>query len=104
MIFASYQNHLTTSFINTDKKKVKRTIQSIAAQPDDTKNNHQTLTGRELEVLRLLAEGHTSAEIKDKLFISYNTAENHRRNILTKLEARNAAHAIAIALRNGMIR
>ncbi|KAA9327270.1 LuxR family transcriptional regulator [Hymenobacter busanensis] len=45
------------------------------------------LSARERDVLRLLAWGHTAAEIADKLFISVQTAETHRRNIRQKLDA-----------------
>ena len=52
-----------------------------------------TLTGREIEVLELVAQGNTSREIGDLLFISENTVKNHIRNILDKLclHSRNAA-------------
>ncbi|MCG3164642.1 MAG: Oxygen regulatory protein NreC [Bacteroidia bacterium] len=62
------------------------------------------LTKRELEILDLVAQGYTSQEISDKIFISYDTAETHRRNIIKKLKAENVANAVAIAIRAGIIK
>lgn len=58
------------------------------------------LSRRELEVLRLVAEGHSNAEIATRLFISNKTAGNHVSNILTKLGLRSRTEAAAFALLN----
>ncbi|HXF37431.1 MAG TPA: LuxR C-terminal-related transcriptional regulator [Actinomycetota bacterium] len=58
------------------------------------------LTRRELEVLRLLAEGLTNAEIAARLYISTKTAGHHVSNVLAKLGARTRGEAAAWALRN----
>lgn len=55
------------------------------------------LTHREVDVLRLLGEGLTNAEIADRLFISTKTAGNHVSNILMKLGLRNRSQAAAVA-------
>ncbi|HEY6629612.1 MAG TPA: LuxR C-terminal-related transcriptional regulator, partial [Acidimicrobiia bacterium] len=57
------------------------------------------LTRRELEVLELLSEGLTNAEIAQRLFISTKTAGNHVSNILMKLNLRSRTEAVAFALR-----
>jgi DNA-binding NarL/FixJ family response regulator len=57
------------------------------------------LTRRELEVLELLSEGLTNAEIAQRLFISTKTAGNHVSNILMKLNLRSRTEAAALALR-----
>jgi DNA-binding NarL/FixJ family response regulator len=62
-----------------------------------------SLTGREIEVLQLVAEGFTSREIGEKLFISENTVKNHVRNILDKLGLRSRGEAVLYALRERLI-
>lgn len=55
------------------------------------------LTRREKEVLELIAEGLTNHEIAGKIFVSTNTVDTHRKNLLAKLEAKNTAALIRIA-------
>jgi DNA-binding NarL/FixJ family response regulator len=55
------------------------------------------LSEREIEVLRLIADGSSNKEIAEKLFIAEGTAKNHVSNILSKLEARDRAQAVARA-------
>ena len=62
-----------------------------------------SLSGREREILQLLAEGLTGEEVADRLFLSSETVKTHIRNAMHKLEARNRVHAIAIALRGRII-
>jgi DNA-binding NarL/FixJ family response regulator len=61
------------------------------------------LSSREREIMSLLAEGLTSENVAEKLFLSAETVKTHVRNAMHKLEARNRVHAIAIALRQGEI-
>lgn len=56
------------------------------------------ITKREKEVLWLIANGHTNHEIAEKLFISSDTVDSHRRNLLGKLKARNTAMLIKCAI------
>lgn len=60
-----------------------------------------SLTTREKEVLKLVAEGKSNKEIADLLFISVRTAENHRANIMKKLDIRKTAHLVKYAIRKG---
>jgi len=62
------------------------------------------LTPRELEVLTLLAYGHTNAEIADRLHISERTVETHRNNIMTKMEFESRAQLVRFAIDNGMLK
>ncbi len=57
------------------------------------------LTARELEVLNLLSQGYSSKEISQKLFISPNTVEYHRKQLLRKSGAKNVAQLIGFAFR-----
>lgn len=61
------------------------------------------LTAREVEVVKLIAEGHTSKEIAATLFISYKTVERHRANVLAKLGMRDRTELTRYAIRAGLI-
>ena len=63
----------------------------------------ETLTNREIEVLKLVAEGLTSKEIAELLSISIRTVEHHRANLLKKLNLKNTADLIKHAIQNGFI-
>ncbi|HPA22685.1 MAG TPA: response regulator transcription factor, partial [Ferruginibacter sp.] len=58
---------------------------------------HIVLTRREKEVLELIAEGMTNAEIAKQLFIGVTTVDTHRKNLLAKFEAKNTASLVRIA-------
>src|SRR3954447_7470250 len=62
-----------------------------------------SLSAREREITQLLAAGLTGEEVAERLVLSAETVKTHIRNAMTKLEARNRVHAIAIALRSGLI-
>jgi len=66
-------------------------------------NDSPVLTRREKEVLELIADGLTTQEIADKLFISAATVETHRKNLLLKLEAKNVAAMVKIAAKLNLI-
>jgi len=61
------------------------------------------LTAREIEILRLLADGTGTSEIADHLFISVTTVRNHVQNILRKLAVHSKLEAVALALRRRLI-
>ncbi len=63
-----------------------------------------SLSRREKEVLQLIVDEYTTQEIADKLFISFGTVETHRRNILSKLGARNTAGLVRIALEYSLLK
>jgi len=67
------------------------------------KEGTDMLTAREREILQLLADGMSNADVAQKLFISQETVKSHVRHILTKLEADTRTHAVAIALRDSII-
>jgi DNA-binding NarL/FixJ family response regulator len=69
----------------------------------DNKSNPIVITRREKEVLLLITEGLTNAEIAEKLFISVTTVDTHRKNLLAKFEARNIASLITTAMRMQLI-
>lgn len=63
----------------------------------------EEVTPREFEVLELVAQGATNAEIAMRLAVSENTVKFHMKNILQKLHASNRAEVVAYALRSGLI-
>ena len=65
--------------------------------------NYDSLTPREQEILRLLAEGLNTREIADKLCISSKTVENHRTNIMHKLNLQNPIDLVRYAAKIGLI-
>jgi DNA-binding NarL/FixJ family response regulator len=69
----------------------------LAHQQLEDKNHHpeiSTLTQREMDIVMLIKEGHSSREIADKLNITYKTVEVHRYNILKKLNLKNTASLV----------
>jgi len=62
-----------------------------------------TLTQREREILKLIAEGHKNREVADYLCISPKTVEKHRANLMTKLNLHNAAALTALAIQKGLV-
>jgi DNA-binding NarL/FixJ family response regulator len=71
--------------------------------PENGGHSSAELTARELEVLKLIAEGLTNGEIADKLFTSKRTIETHRQNIIGKTQAKNTAALIKLAVGRGLI-
>jgi DNA-binding NarL/FixJ family response regulator len=67
------------------------------------RDREDILTAREREILQLLADGMSNADVAEKLFISQETVKSHVRHILAKLEADTRTQAVAIALRDAII-
>jgi DNA-binding NarL/FixJ family response regulator len=61
------------------------------------------LTRRELEILRLIAEGLSSKEIADQLHVSVRTVDSHRANMMQKLEIRKVSKLVRYAIREGLL-
>ena len=61
------------------------------------------LTSREIDVLKLIGTGRTAHQISGKLDISPKTVENHKQRTFRKLGVQNQAHAVAVALRRGLL-
>lgn len=75
----------------------------VADRLKESINTQPVLTRREKEVLDLIAEGMTNNEIAEKLFVSVSTVDTHRKNLLTKLDAKNTADLVRLAVRFNLI-
>ena len=64
---------------------------------------YKELSKRETEILQLVSEGYTNAEISEALFTSKRTVETHRQNLLEKTKTKNTAALIKFAVQNGII-
>lgn len=100
---------------NATEDEIKHAIQQVLAgnehfSPEiveliNRKSNHDEtyLTRREIEILRLIADGDTNVVIAEKLCVSPLTVDSHRKNLIMKLDAKNTASLIKIALSKGLI-
>ena len=79
-------------------------VRGIARGPrPSTKENSAGLTTRQMEVLSLMTNGCTNAEIAERLFISSKTVDHHVSAILAKLDAHTRAEAVSVALQSNLI-
>lgn len=70
----------------------------------DNLSSREQPSEREIDILKAMAEGYTSKEIAERLFISENTVEAHRKSLFYKLGARNVANLIYKAIERGYIK
>lgn len=83
-------------FLNENLKK--QLLSSLTGQ-----ENKQIITRREKEILKLILEENTNQDIANKLFLSLRTVENHRNNLLQKLNVKNTAGLVKVALQEGLV-
>jgi len=88
----------TIRAVHTGQKKIPP---EVAAELADHATDEE-LTPREIEILRLIADGNSNKQIAGRLSIGEATVKSHMTNILAKLHANDRTHAVAIALRRGM--
>ncbi len=65
--------------------------------------NVPNLTNREIQILKLICEGYTNAEIGQMIFLSTRTIEGHRQKLIDKTNAKNTAGLVAYAFRHGLV-
>ena len=75
----------------------------LAARGPNRADQSDDLSKREIDVLRLIALGHTNSEIADQLFLSIRTVESHRAHIQHKLGRTTRAELVRYALDNGLV-
>lgn len=78
-------------------------LRDAMADPKSSDSGINILTKREREILQLIAESHSTREIASKLEISVKTAENHRTNLMRKLDLHDVASLTRYAINNGLI-
>jgi len=83
--------------------EVTKVVHDALASPVSMAPSIQDLTRREAEILKLIAMGHTTKDIAAKLNISVKTADNHRSNLMRKLNLHNAASLTRFAIQQGLI-
>jgi DNA-binding NarL/FixJ family response regulator len=89
--------------VHAGKKYFSEEIQELLLQPEPAAPARPVLTRREREILALIANGLTSQEMADRLFVSLLTIETHRRNLLTKFGVHNTAMLIRLAAEYQML-
>lgn len=92
--------YYSPSILNT---LLQRKSEAAKSNKSNRTSLHEWLTNREKELLPLLVEGLTSAEIAERLFISESTVISHRKNILHKLNLKNTAALVKYALEHQLI-
>lgn len=80
-----------------------KTISPDVAQRFVDQLGEERLTPRELEVLRLVRDGHRNKQIADRLCIAETTVNFHIKNLIDKLQANDRTHAVTIAVRRGLL-
>ncbi|MEW5956781.1 MAG: response regulator transcription factor [Chloroflexota bacterium] len=81
----------------------RQVVDEYDRRAEATKDRYDKLTGREREVLQMIAEGRTNREIAGRLHITIKTVEAHRAHLMDKLGLRSIAELTRYALRKGMI-
>lgn len=92
--------YYSPSILNT---LLQRQSEAVRSNKSHHTSLHEWLTNREKELLPLLVEGLTSAEIAERLFVSESTVISHRKNILHKLNLKNTAALVKYALEHQLI-
>ena len=82
---------------------IAKLMNSPAKEAKVSDAGYSQLTAREQEIMRMLAEGMSKAQIADTLFISIKTVENHRANIMRKLSLHSRTELVKYAIRKGII-
>jgi two-component system response regulator NreC len=75
----------------------------VAAAPQEPERPPDEMTGREVEILRLIALGHTNSEIAEQLYLSVRTVESHRAHIQQKTGRSKRAELVRYALDHGLV-
>ncbi len=100
MIAPSMAAKLLTEFRGGDADAPDK--EDVVAEAKELMAGGESLSGREREVLQLVARGLSNKEVADTLYVSINTVKTHLKNILEKLHLKNRSQATAYAIRTGL--
>ena len=95
---SNVQEKVIESFVKSNNNSSEK----VETQINESRNVFE-LTRREIDVLRLIVEGKKSTDIGNKLFISINTVDTHRKNIMSKCNTKNVAELVKLALDKKLI-
>jgi len=87
-----------------DPKIAKIVLNNFTGEVNQHKQQESSLTGREIDVLSLIAKGYSNSEISKNLYISMNTVKTHIKNIFQKLEVEDRTHAAMKAFKNEILK
>lgn len=82
---------------------LKSYIKKAKDKEDENLNPENSLSKRELEILKLFAEGHSNPQIAEKLFISTRTVESHKNHIMQKLSLKSTVDLVKFAIKHQII-
>ena len=89
-----YSNDVANKLIDGDSSKRRKRKLKV--------DLHKKLSKREIQILKMIIDEMTNEEISEKLFISKRTVDTHRQNIIAKLDVRNTAGLVKVALSNNL--
>ena len=86
-----------------DPEVAREAMDASKPRPKGASDPYETLTDREKEILKLVAEGHSNKEVAEVLGISVKTAMSHREHVMNKLDLHNRTDLVRFALENGVL-
>jgi len=98
-----YSNEIANKLINHKLKELLLAEDSGTTRMIEGMDENTPLSNRELQIIRLIAGEHTNEEIANKLSLSKRTVDNHRQNMLNKLQLRNTAGLVRYAFIHGLL-
>jgi len=88
---------------NISKIILKSYIEKAKLKTDEITNPHEVLSKREIEILKMFADGYINKEIADRLFISIRTVESHKNHIMQKLNLKTQVELVKFAIKHNLV-